>query len=442
MNSKDTIQTREHEHFSDQAHISDEALRHFPNRLREIIELETDPECRTILAVSVLVSLSAGFTRWHFSHGVRGRIKTYSPHMGALIIGPPASGKSIMEYGPLLLERIRQQARELQKKSFDDYRRESLEFKIRCERRKKEKQNIGDLIEPPKPRRISIFAAADTSQAGFVQMLADNPPGLLMFETELDTLTQANGKEFGDFSDLIRKSTGHEHHARQRKGEGEDLDIEEIRLAILCSGTYGQLKRLVRSEENGLFSRFAYFVMRDRFTPYEAQTEQVDRIGALCLETADYVEQVADYWNPETYHIEFTPEQELRIAEAFQDKQMVYDTYGGHVGASWNRLGLIVKRCAVTLAAYRQKIDVVPDSCLDAALAILPVFKKHCLTALELIRQNVGLKEIDREEYERLKGDGLTEMKISKEMGVSRPTLLTARKRWKMQDEMMLDALL
>jgi len=114
-----------------------------------------------------------------------------------------------------------------------------------------------------------------------------------------------------------------------------------------------------------------------------------------------------------------------------QDKKAAEDKHGGDIGASWLRMGLITKRIAVTLAAFEGGGGPeLPDNCWQAALALLPTLKAHCLRALDIVRSNQGKIDISKQGYEALKAANMTDEMIAKELGVSSKTLQRRKKDW------------
>jgi hypothetical protein len=281
------------------------------------------------------------------------------------------------------------------------------------------------------------MSASDTTQAALVEILHHNPIGGFAYDSEIDTMVQGNAKkDFGGFSDIIRKVFHHEPLNRQRKGEGESYQVMNPRLAVMLSGTIDQLKKLISSEANGLFSRFWYYHIPPSFTPYTMPGQQRDIVGDKCTRLQSEVNEAADLWSDELIYISFTAAQEQELCAAMQDKIRIQETYGGDIGASWLRMGLIIKRIAVTLAAFDGAAGQMPEMPWRAAMGMLPTMKAHCIKALEVIRERTkGRKDISREDYERMKGQGKTEEEIADALGVTRKTLLERRKEWGMGKE-------
>lgn len=78
-----------------------------------------------------------------------------------------------------------------------------------------------------------------------------------MATTEMATLTEAIGTDYGRFEDILLKAAHHEEVASSYKVDGLPLVARRPRLALAMSGTPEQFARFFRSLETGLYSRFA-----------------------------------------------------------------------------------------------------------------------------------------------------------------------------------------
>ena len=85
--------------------------------------------------------------------------------------------------------------------------------------------------------------------------------GVLIHESEADTLSKMFSQEWGDFSDVLRKAFHGERLSLSRDSDDEFMEIESPKLSVVLSGTRNQITPLLKSRENGLFSRFIYVIM-------------------------------------------------------------------------------------------------------------------------------------------------------------------------------------
>lgn len=412
--------------------FSEAVYKNLPEQLKQICYLINEPRKRDVCLIGLIVAASAAFSRWRFTHGAGSDVKEYSPHLLAYVGGAASSGKGMTRYSEQLVALIADDANRKGKQSALNYRMAKQQYDSEVKKRAKDNTPLDELTEPAKPVKYRFqMSASDTTQAALVEILHQNPTGGFAYEAEADTLIQGNAKkDFGGFSDTLRKVFHHETLSRQRKGADESYDVKEPRLAFILSGTHDQLKKLIRSEENGLFSRLWYYILPPVEDGYKKPEQQRDIIGEAVQSIQQEIRDNADLWGDDLNYITFTDQQEDDLFNAMQDKQEVSRKYGGDISASWNRMGLIVKRIAVTLAALQGATNVVPGNCWIAAMGLLPAIKAHAIQSLNLIRENQGKVNISKAEYEQLKTAGMSEQQIATILNVSNKTLQRRRKEW------------
>lgn len=89
--------------------------------------------------------------------------------------------------------------------------------------------------------------------------MQSSPQGLLIFETEADTISNMLKQDWGNFSDVLRKAFHHETISISREIDEKFFEIKDPKLSLVLSGTPGQIAPLISSQENGLFSRFIFY---------------------------------------------------------------------------------------------------------------------------------------------------------------------------------------
>jgi hypothetical protein len=411
-----------------------EVYHSLPKRLQELVELIENRPKQDVALQGIITALSAAYSRWRFYHGSGSDVKEYSPHLLSLTVGAAGSGKGLTRYGYKLVEMVIHHARERQKLSLQKYKTDKSEYDRQRRHREKNNLETDDLREPEKPPKFCFgMSASDTTQAALVEILYNNPIGGFAYDSEIDTMVQGNAKkEFGGFGDIIRKTFHHEPLSRQRKGEGESYVVEQPRLAVMLSGTRDQLRKLIPSEYNGLFSRLWYYIIPDEFQEYKPATQQRDIVGEACLQLQQYVSESADLWSDQLHYLSFSEKQERSLLDAMQDKRNVEINWGGDISASWLRLPLITKRIAVTLAAFEGcTVGYVPTHCWNCAMGILKTMKRSCLEAVDIIRENSqGKIDIPATTYRTMHAGGMSDVSIAAALGISSKTLQRRKKQW------------
>ena len=95
----------------------------------------------------------------------------------------------------------------------------------------------------------------------------------LICETEADTVSTAIGTEHGHWSDTLRKCHDHERLAFNRRTNREYRECPASYLSVLLSGTPAQVRPLIPSAENGLFSRQLFY----RMPPIDEWADQFEQ---------------------------------------------------------------------------------------------------------------------------------------------------------------------
>jgi len=166
--------------------------------------------------------------------------REFNPNLYLFIIAPPASGKGVMDWSKHLILPI--------------HRAKYLEYKRRLQEYQRN-ENQNEIIE--KPELISKVIPGNVSSSKCYYHLNHSEDSVLIFESEADSLSNMLKQDWGDFSDLMRKSFQHETCSISRNDRF--FEVEKPKLSLVLSGTPNQLKPLISSKENGLFSRFLFY---------------------------------------------------------------------------------------------------------------------------------------------------------------------------------------
>lgn len=190
---------------------------------------------KDLVLLSTLVTLSSVLPNVYTKYNTA---KLY-PNLNLFVIAPPASGKGVME--------------------------EALKV-------------IDTVINNVEIKNEKLLIPANSSSAAIIEFLTKNENGCLMHETEADSLSVILGKEWGNFSDILRKAFHHEKVSLARKTKNEFLTCKEPKLSLCLSGTPNQLAPLINSVANGLYSRFL-FLNYNQLSKWKNQflTEEQDR---------------------------------------------------------------------------------------------------------------------------------------------------------------------
>ncbi|MFN4149911.1 MAG: DUF3987 domain-containing protein, partial [Candidatus Sericytochromatia bacterium] len=213
--------------------IPEVVYQNLPEPLKGITNNFTGRE-RDIILLSSIGAISACLPKVFGIYDM----KKYNTNLYLFIIAPPASGKGIMNWAKKLIDPIHEDI-------VRESRRKILEF-----------NNSSDTDNIPKPKLKLKIMPGNVSSAKVYSHLEDADDGVVIFESEADSLSNMLKQDWGNFSDLLRKSFHHETISISRQTEDKYYDIKSPQLSIVVSGTPDQVRPLIQSKENGLFSRF------------------------------------------------------------------------------------------------------------------------------------------------------------------------------------------
>ncbi|MBQ4398933.1 MAG: DUF3987 domain-containing protein [Bacteroidales bacterium] len=263
------------------------------------------------------------------------------------VTAPASAGKGRLSLCRHLAAPIHQSLRDKYKRDMQEYNEKLASYAIN------RKNSIE--VQPKEPPFLSLFVPANSTATVVYQTLSENNGVGLLFETEGDTLANAFKSDMGNYSDGFRKAFHHEPIAYLRKKDHEFVEILRPKFSAVLSGTLQQVFNLIPDAENGLFSRFIFYVMktelvwRDMFPVSDGTTadERFRQIGK------DFYTFLKDF---PTVEVQFTLsyDQQRRFNDFFAETQSNYAyTFGDDIVASVRRLGLILFRIAMVISVLR-----------------------------------------------------------------------------------------
>lgn len=223
----------------------------WPAFLQQVVECGESKPQRDILLLGAVTVIGATLNR--LVNIIYGR-KCKHPCLQTFVIAPPASGKGVLTWVRRLAEPAHDALMEVYREKMKVYRQE----KTRWDTLGKQRATVE---EPEQPRLKMFLIAGDNSGTGILENLIDADGAGLICETEADTVSSAIGTDYGHWSDTLRKSFDHERLAYNRRTNHEYRECRESCLSVLLSGTPAQVRPLIPSAENGLFSRQLFYCM-------------------------------------------------------------------------------------------------------------------------------------------------------------------------------------
>ena len=257
--------------FSDKLDVND-----LPLFLHPIWEHHTDPADRDKMLLGTLNAVSGIIPPSVF--GMYDKRVVYAPCY-CIVFGPFASTKGELDACRQLAQPIVEEMRQKYAQAIAAYKLELAAW----ESQGKAKQGP----KPEEPVMCSPFISANSSSSAVYRALEANGGSGMIFETEADTLTNMiSNKEYGNYSDLLRRAFHHETISMVRVTDQVNIEIEEPRLAVFMTCTGNQLVLLLPSANisNGLASRILFYELarseikfRNVFAGNEKSLKQVYR---------------------------------------------------------------------------------------------------------------------------------------------------------------------
>lgn len=180
--------------------------------------------------------------------------KMQSPCLQTFVVAPSAAGKDILGFVRLLIEPIHDEIRRQVEQQMSAYKKAKSSYNAMGKERSK--------VEEPEmpPNRMFIISGNNTG-TGILQNIMDSNGTGIIFETEADTISTAIGTDYGHWSHTLRRAFDHDFLSYNRRTDQEYREVKKSYLSILISGTPAQVKPLIPSAENGLFSRQIFYYM-------------------------------------------------------------------------------------------------------------------------------------------------------------------------------------
>lgn len=223
----------------------------WPRMLRQIMAFGQSREQRDVLLLGGLTTLGASLAQTlRFLYGG----KWFFSSLQTFIVAPPASGKGVLAWTRMLVQPIHDEIRATVAEEMKRYKKEMTSFNsLGREKAKAE--------EPEMPlNRMFIFSGNNTG-TGILQNIIDSGGVGIICETEADMVSNSIASDYGHWSEVIRSSFDHDPLSYNRRTDREYRELRHSHLSVLISGTPGQVKPLIPSSENGLFSRQMFYYM-------------------------------------------------------------------------------------------------------------------------------------------------------------------------------------
>ena len=221
-----------------------------PPFLCEVVGNSISEDDRDTILIGAIVCLSVCF---HNVCGVYDERIVY-PNLYLFVVADAGMGKGALTLCRELVAPINRNLHELSQRMEQEYK-EAMNAYI------KSKKSDGVTVPTEPPMRMLIIPA-NSSASSLLKILGDNDGVGLLFESEGDTLSQTLKSDYGNYSDVLRKAFHHELVSLSRRKDREYCEVSNPRVSVALAGTPEQVRRLIPDAENGLMSRFCFYIIR------------------------------------------------------------------------------------------------------------------------------------------------------------------------------------
>ncbi len=233
--------------------------------------------------------------------------------------------------------------------------------KMKREKYFREKENEEAKSKQPKyVKNKRLFIPANTSKAGLSILLNDNGGRGIMLVSEVDTLTTQINSQHGGFSDILRTAFHNEPLEDFKVSAESKRDIDTPRNCLVggLTSTFNQLPKLISSVENGLFSRFGFYLLKDTksfinvFDRSKNHSERLDKLQDLfsiiytSLDSFQNINQIIV--------VRLSEDQEQKFLKWFGEKKSELEEIDTRLNGMANRLGVMAHKIMSIFTILRQ----------------------------------------------------------------------------------------
>jgi len=345
-----------------------------PEILKSGCEQFSSERERDIFLLSSLTVLSGAMPN---VFGVYDKRKVYTP-LYCMIVAPPASGKGVANFALNYINVIEQKNRERHKSDLKKYR---------------EQERAKNSTPEMRPVLKKMVIPANSSSAAFMKNLKNSDGCGIIFESEADTLSITLSKEWGNYSDVLRKSFHHEAITSSRQDSENDIEIDCPKLATLITGTLNQVGGMKLDDPvNGLQSRFLFYLFDNipRFkdvSPYGSVDNKFNfsSLGVQYEKIYEYLRLTEhefilskQQWNM------FNKWYQLKMNTIVKDHNIYASSLIARMAISSFRLLMILS----TLRSFEGKMPGIPIGCSDKDMlicqSIIETLLQHSLSVFTL----------------------------------------------------------
>ena len=359
-----------------------EIYENLPDLLKTLTDTQTGRK-KDILLLSCIGAISSCLPK---VYGVYGGDKYYS-NLYILIIAPPASGKGVMNKSKSLVEKIHSHIKDMSLSDIED-------CKAANKKSKHSSEKCPDLS-------IKILPG-NVSSSKVYRHLENSSHGLLILESEADTISTMLKQDWGNFSDVLRKAFHHETISISRDTDDKYFEVTFPKLSLVISGTPDQVKPLIQSKENGLYSRFLFYYFEEvdlwkDVSPNGTMLNNDDIFNNAGNDMFRIYEKLIS--NPTEINILLSSSQWDKLNNTMGDAVTIFKEVKQHDSIPIiKRHGVMIFRLCMILTIIRLKDEEVFDNSImcndtdfEIAISIIKFSVEHALKVSNLLSNKYDL---------------------------------------------------
>lgn len=314
------------------------------------------------------------------------RAKEHYANLYIFIIAPAASGKGSLTYAKILGDKYHDK---LVTESIEKQKQFKIDEAAYKRRTSNPKIETTDLEIPVEPNFKVLFIPANNSSARVIQHLKEGDEQGIFCETEADSMGNVLKQDWGSYSDLLRKAFHHEPISYSRKANKEWIEIKRPCLSVALAGTPNQVDNLIKSAEDGLFSRFIFYTFKSDAVWVNANAtlngiNLTNHFEELSEKILCFVEFLSCN---EKINFQLTEAQWIKLNQFGSISISDLVTFVSEdLSSTSKRLGLILFRICMILTALRYfdnaestNVYVCTDEDFDIALQLVKTYQEHAV---------------------------------------------------------------
>ena len=223
----------------------------YPPFLEQMLQCAPSLPQRDAMLLSITTALGVSLNWLTFTY--YGNRKAY-PNLLNMTLGSPASGKGSVAWIKQLVMPLHEACLKQSEEEMKQYLRDKNAWD--CLGNQKKKHDM-----PQMPSQRLFIIPGNNSATGIKENLISAQGVGLVFETEIDTMASAISADYGHFGDTLRKGYDNDEISFYRRTEREYKHVRRSCFGICLTGTLSQLFGIIPTAEDGLQSRFLFYVL-------------------------------------------------------------------------------------------------------------------------------------------------------------------------------------